>query len=194
MSLRLAQIRLDTRSFVGQHRLQRYLAFIPSGPRRTVVTLRLTKKLLRLVDTPVLATEPSTTILGDWTGSLFYVGHARYVLLVSERARLPVLMPGRDLKNLARHFPGALAEVLLALGIPAPTVEREVEACENALIATTNNRSLLGTINDFAFLVSHQLREHPDADLTQAGLWLSRTPVGPLSHERPRDVARRLLV
>jgi len=162
-------------------------------PRTTVVTLRLTQKLLRLVGTPALETEPSTTILGDWTGNLFYVGRARYVLLVSEHARLPVLVPGRDLKNLGRNFPGALAAVLLALGVPASTVEREAEASANALMATTNNRSLLGTISDFSFLVSHRLRERPDVDLTQAALWLSRTPVGPLSYERPRDVARQLL-
>lgn len=169
-------------------------AFTPFDPRRTVVTLRLTKRLLRLIGGPAATlVEPSTTTLGEWTGGLFYVGHRRYVLLVSERARLPVLLPGRDLKNLARNFPGALAEVLLALGVPVPIIERELEASADVLITTTNSRSLLGTINDFSFLVSHQLGERPDADLVQAALWLSRTPVGPLGHERPCDMARRIL-
>ncbi len=158
-----------------------------------MVTLRLTQKLLRLVGAPAAVTQPATGALGDWTGGLFYVGHKRYVLLVSEHARLPVLLPGRDLKNLGRNFPSALAEVLLALGVPAPSIAREVEACAAGRITTTNSRSLLGTITDFSFLVSHQLREHPDMDLVQAALWLSRTPVGPLGHERPRDVAHRLL-
>jgi hypothetical protein len=144
-----------------------------------MVIPRLTQKLLRLVGAPTIASEASTTILGDWTGGIFYVGHHRYVLLVSEHGRLPVLMPGRDLRNLPRNFPGA--------------IEREVEASSLATITTTNNRSLLGTINDFSFLVSHQLREHPETDLADAALWLSRTPVGPLRHEQPRDVACRLL-
>jgi hypothetical protein len=158
-----------------------------------MVILRLTHKLLRLVGAPTIASQPSTTILGDWTGGIFHVGHQRYVLLVSEHSRLPVLMPGRDLRNLPRNFPGALAEVLFGLRVPTTAIEREVEASSLATITTTNNRSLLGTINDFSFLVSHQLREHPETDLVDAALWLSRTPVGPLRHERPRDVACRLL-
>jgi hypothetical protein len=158
-----------------------------------MVILRLTQRLLRLVGAPTIASQPSTTTLGDWTGGILYVGHQRYVLLVSEHGRLPVLMPGRDLRNLPRNFPGALAEVLFALRVPPAAIEREAEASSSATIATTNNRSLLGTINDFSFLVSHHLREHPETDLVDAALWLSRTPVGPLRHEQPRDVACRLL-
>ncbi len=158
-----------------------------------MVILRLTQKLLRLVGTPAAPTESSSTILGDWTGGVFYVGHQRYVLLISEHSRLPVLMPGRDLKNLARNFPGALAEVLLAIGIPVAACEQEVEAVSQSVITTTNSRSLLGTINDFTFMVSHRLRDHPEMDLTEAALWLSQTPVGPLGYEHPDDVARRLL-
>lgn len=158
-----------------------------------MVVLRLTQKLLRLVGTPTTVATPSTTILGDWTGNIFYVGRKRYVLLISEHSRLPVLMPGRDLKNLGCNFPGALAEVLLALDIPLAAIEREVDAAIECVIATTNSRSLLGTINDYTFMVSFRLRDHPEMDLAQAALFLSDTPVGPLGYDRPGRVARRML-
>jgi hypothetical protein len=93
-----------------------------------MVILRLTRKLLSRVGAPATVTTPSTTMLGDWFGNLVFVGHQRYVLLVSEHSRLPVIMPGRELKNLTRNFPAALAEVLQALGIPGTIMEREVEA------------------------------------------------------------------
>ena len=86
-----------------------------------MIILRLTRKLLGRVGRPTAVAAPSTTVLGDWFAQLVFVGHQRYVLLVSEHSRLPVIMPGRDLKNLARNFPGALAEVLQALfGIVLP--------------------------------------------------------------------------
>jgi len=158
-----------------------------------MVTLRLTQKLLRLVGAPAAVTQPATGVLGDWTGGLFYVGRKRYVLLVSEHPRLPVLLPGCDLKNLGRNFPSALAEVLAGVSVSKKATSRELEAALEVAIAPTSSRSLVGTINDFSFLVSHRLREHPDVDLVEAALWLSRTPVGPLGHERPCDVTRRLL-
>jgi len=158
-----------------------------------MVTLRLTQKLLRLVGAPAAVTQPATGVLGDWTGGLFYVGHKRYVLLMSEHARLPVLLPGRDLKHLGRNFPSALAEVLAGVSVSKKATNRELEAALEVTIAPTSSRSLVGTLADFSFLVSHLLRDHPEIDLAEAALWLSRTPVGPLGHERPCDVARGLL-
>ena len=158
-----------------------------------MVILRLTRKLLSRVGPPPAVAGPSTTVLGDWFAHLVFVGHQRYVLLVSEHARLPVIVPGRDLKNLARNFPGALAPVLHALGVPGAAAEREVEATREAAIAPTNNRSLLGTLNDFSQALRYRLWDEADADLVEVALWLSRTPVGPLGYDAPDRVTRRLL-
>lgn len=158
-----------------------------------MITLRLTRKLLSRVGPPVAMSTPSTTILGDWFAQLVFVGHQRYVLLVSEHSRLPVIMPGRDLKNLARNFPGALAEVLQALGVPGPVMEREVDASGEAVVAVTNSRSHLGTLNDFSQTLRYHLSDEPHTDLAEVALWLSRTPVGPLGYDAPDRVTRRLL-
>jgi hypothetical protein len=158
-----------------------------------MVILRLTRKLLSRVGLPTPVTTPSTTILGDWFGNLVFVSHQRYVLLVSERSRLPVIMPGRDLKNLARNFPAALSEVLQALGVPGAVMEAEVQASAEAVVAVTNSRSHLGTLNDFSQMLSYHLWGEPDADLVEVALWLGRTPVGPLGYDRPDRLTRRLL-
>ena len=77
---------------------------------------------------PRRSPSPRTTVLGDWYASPLDIGHQRFVLLISEHSRLPVLMAGRDLKHLADNFPDALAAVLWGLGIPAAVIQREVEA------------------------------------------------------------------
>ena len=95
------------------------------------------------------------------------------MLLISEHSRLPVLMAGRDLKHLAENFPDALAPVLWGLGIDAAAIQREVVATRDAVIAKTNSRSLLGTLNDFSFLLKWQLQGRQDVDLVEEALRLS---------------------
>lgn len=159
-----------------------------------MVALRCTQKLLARIGAPSPVTALTTTLLGDWYARPVALGRQRLILLISEHSRLPVILPARDVKHLARNFPDALARVLLGLGIPASAVEREVEATREAVIAKTDSRSLLGTLNDFAFMLEWQLREEPAADLVQTALELSHTPVRPLGRLGfPDRVTRELL-
>ncbi len=159
-----------------------------------MLIIRCTAKLLARIAPPQEPTVPSRTILGDWYAVPLNIGSRRYVLLISERSRLPVLMAGRDLKHLADNFPDALAAVLWGLGIDAAVIRREVQASREALIATTNSRSHLGTLNDFSFMLKWQLPDRPDLDLVQAALELSHTPVGPLRPLSFPDKVTRLLL
>ena len=159
-----------------------------------MVAIRCTKKLLARVGAPQEVTEPTTTVLGDWYAEPVNIGHQRLVLFISEHSRLPVLMAGRDLKHLAANFPDALAAVLWGLGIDAAAIRREGEATREAMIAKSNSRSHLGTLNDFSFMLKWQLPDRGDLDLVQAALELSHTPVGPLRPlSFPDKVTRQLL-
>lgn len=159
-----------------------------------MVAIRCTKKLLARIGAPSPVIEPSSTILGDWYARPVAVGHQRLILLISEHSRLPVILPARDVKHLARNFPDALARVLLGLGIETSAAEREVEATRDAVIAKTESRSLLGTLNDFSFMLQWQLPDRPNLDLAQAALDLSHTPVRPLGRAGfPDRVTRKLL-
>ena len=106
-----------------------------------MVALRCTKKLLARVGPPQEVTEPTTTVLGDWYACPLNVGHQRFVLLISEHSRLPVLTAGRDLKHIADNFPDALAAMLWGLGVDAVAIRREVEATREAVIATDKQSS-----------------------------------------------------
>jgi hypothetical protein len=122
-----------------------------------VLILRCTAKLLGRIGPPQEPTAPSSTILGDWYAAPPNVGSRRYVLAISDRSRLPVLMSARHVKHLPDNFPDALAAVLWGLGISTATIQRELEACRPAAIAKTNSRSHLGTLNDFSFMLRYQL-------------------------------------
>jgi hypothetical protein len=103
-------------------------------------------------------------------------------------------MVGRDLEHLAENFPDALAAVLWGLGVSATAIQRELEAVEPIVIAKTNSRSHLGTLNDFANMLGWQLQGQLDLDLVQKSIELAHTPVGPLRPlSFPDKVTRQLL-
>jgi hypothetical protein len=158
-----------------------------------MIAIRCTKKLLERVGAPSPVTAPTTAVLGDWYARPVAVGHQRLVLLISEHSRLPVVVPARDVKHLARNFPEALSLVLRGLALPTSVVEREVAATREAVIAQTNNRSLLGTLNDFSYLLIGYAESAPGIDLVDLALLVSRAPVAPLGMKSPDRVTRDLL-
>jgi hypothetical protein len=159
-----------------------------------VVAIRCTARLLVRVGSPQEVSGPTTTVLGDWYATHLGVRRQRFVLLISEHSRLPVLMAGRDLKHLADNFPNPLAAVLWGLGISAGVIQGELEASCGAVIAKTNSRSHLGRLNDFGYMLKWQLHGQQVLDLVQAALKLAHTPVAPLRPLGfPDKVTRQLL-
>jgi hypothetical protein len=154
-------------------------------------TLRCTKKLLtRMKVRPDLRPPPSTTKLGDWYADVLNLGRERLVLCVSELTLLPVVVPaigaGVDLNaKLAR----GLRETLEALGAPKAAIEAEENQLLEVTVAKTASRVVLGSMNDFQFMVRHIRHQLPNASLLDLGLELARTPCSPIGYDRPQDAA-----
>ena len=61
-------------------------------------------------------------------------------------------------------------------------------------VCPTNNRSVLGSLNDFSRQIKWRLYEEPDADLIELSLRLSVTPIMiPFGGDSPQELTRRLL-
>lgn len=118
----------------------------------TMYTLHCTQKLLDRVKQPPATALPSpTTTPGNWYAhALFWT--PQVALLINERTLLPVLMPLAPAATLASRFPTHLAVVLRGLGVNAQVIASEVEAMSDVVVAKTGNRSVVGTMNEFAFL------------------------------------------
>lgn len=137
--------------------------------------------------------EP-TTRLGDWYGNLLFSGYHRFLLFVSERSLLPVLMPLRERSQLLPNFRARLAELLLHLGISEKDVAKELSEMSEVVIARTANRSVLGTLNDFTRNVKAYLQMHDDISLLDLELRLAGTPCGPKVYRYPNELATKFLV
>ena len=154
-----------------------------------MITIRCTRKLLDRIRRPIDPDPPeSTSALGDWYAKPFQIGPKRFVLLMSGTTRLPVVMPGRDLANLGSNFPEALRHVLLAIGVPSAVADAETELSRDFVYAATDSRSMLGSLNDFAFMALHRSRDTSDVDVVSLAVELSGTPIIAMNFGFPRDV------
>ncbi len=146
-----------------------------------MVIVRATRKLLQRLGPPTPEERVSTpALLGDWYATSLPWRPRQVALLVNERTLLPLLMPLAPAATFLDRFPGELAALLEAHHIPASVIAAEVAATRNARLATTVNRSLIGSMNEFAFLADAHRTPQEDTDLLDLSLTLSRTPCSPL--------------
>ena len=155
-----------------------------------VVRLRCTQRVLKRFGLePGPEAAASTTLLGDWYANLLNAGRSRWVLCVSERALLPVIVPARK-----AAFPGSLSNslraVLAGLGIPSDSIERESAEMARIEVGRTRSRQVLGVMNDFAIAAEIFLRD--GVDPIEVALKVAQTPSKPLDYESPDRIVRGL--
>jgi hypothetical protein len=159
-----------------------------------MVILRCTQQLLlrlKHFDDPTDAT--STTRLGDWYGTLMRMGRRHALLFISERSRLPVLLPVRDGDHLRSAFPAAVCEMLAIARVPAEAIERERSQMMAMQLARTRSRSLIGSLNDFALLTRMHFITRRNDSLQTIARELAEVPlILPFKGEHPSAVTRRL--
>jgi hypothetical protein len=157
------------------------------------MTLRCTRKLLKRLGAEVTVASPEpTTVLGDWHANLLFTRPDQVVLCVNDRSRLPVLVSAKDASRLLPRISSAVATLLLRIGVPSEAVLRETQQMEAAVIGRARDRSVLGSMNDFAFLFQAQRMGGPDRNLDDWSWELSGTPCGPLRYAYPREEALRM--
>lgn len=168
----------------------------PEGMRcgtlsRTMVVLRCTQQLLhrlRRADDGTAVT--STTRLGDWYGNVIRMGNRNVLLFISERSRLPVLIPIRQANKLRTVLPDAMSDMLAWIGVPEDVIAAERQQMSEVAFGRTKSRSLLGTMNDFSFGVRMHFITNRDESLEDIARALAKTPIMPLKGECPIDLTR----
>jgi hypothetical protein len=156
-----------------------------------VFTLRCTGKLLkRLRASPGVDIEPPTTRLGDWYATLVYEHREQFVLCVSERSLLPVVVAAKDARTLVPRFRDALAELLARLGVSPAEIERERAEMAAVRVGRTASRQVLGTMNDFLRMFSWR---EPGRSLLDESRQLAEAPCGPIGMRSPDDLTLEIL-
>lgn len=145
-----------------------------------VMTVRATRKLLDRLGPATTDLEQATTVLGEWYGTALPWRPRQVALMMSDRTLLPVLLPLAPAATLLARFPTHLAAVLTAHDVPAQFIEDEIAQMRSWQVAPTNNRSRVGSLNEFASLATHVRDDYPGSDLIGLSMWLASVPCSPL--------------
>lgn len=144
-----------------------------------MLVVRGTKKLRdRLKGMPAADGEVSTTALGDWFATALF-WRPQVALLVNTRTFLPVFMELAPAGTLLDRIPDAIEHTLRLHGVDDTFATAERAAMAEVRIAPTNDRSVLGVMNEFAS-VGKQFQSIDPVDLEELSLRLADTPIGPL--------------
>lgn len=164
-----------------------------------MVILRATRKVLRLLPHPKSDSGESDTALGDWYVNRVVVGRRPLLLFVSSRSLLPMLEPARDVKRLPEVFPELIAGRLRRLGVEASAIALELDAMQTVLVGRTRDRSVTGSMVDFAKALPYCLPQGgwETRDLRLVERQLEETPCRCSKPSQdviwPREEASRLL-
>lgn len=156
-------------------------------------TLRCTQKLLRRgLVVPQAEPPAATNLLGDWYANLLICGRQQWVLCVSERTLLPVVVTAKDAKSLGPRLTAAASELLLALGVAPEAVQAEQGHMRDCTIGRTASRSVLGSLNDLMWQFEMGVREGPERSALAFSLWLAQTPCKPIEYASPDRATQAL--
>jgi hypothetical protein len=151
---------------------------------RLVLVIRGTKKLRdRVKGVTVAEGEESTTALGDWfANALFW--RPQVALLVNSRTLLPVFVELAPAATLLDRAPAAIEAALRRHGVDSTLLAAEHAAMDEVRIAPTNDRRVLGVMNEFAFHGEWLFKEGQH-DLEALSLRMSSLNIGKLAEGSP---------
>ena len=95
--------------------------------------------------------------------------------MVNEKTLLPVFMPLAPATTLMDRFPDHLAQVLSAIGVSIDFVAQEILAMTEGSFAKTANRSVLGSMNEFAYLAEFHRDAGAADDLVRLSASMAET-------------------
>jgi len=157
-----------------------------------MIAIRCTQKLLKRSSSPTTDTPPvPTSLLGNWYANILF-SRPQLVLCISERSLLPVVLLAKDMPAFPDRLAAATSEVLVALGIPCEAADRERSEMHETVLARTDSKRVLGSLNDLMFHLEYDVRSRPEESLLERALYLGRIPCAPIKYSSPIDATREL--
>ncbi len=162
-----------------------------------MITFRCTKKLLKYLNVvPNENIQPPLAALGDWYANLIPTYAGGLIIFVNEKSLLTVVIPSRESDYLIPLFRIRVANLLWMIGISKKIIAREVGHFDQIQFSKTASRSILGSMNDFAWHYQMMIEESADKaglSLSKAEYKMAQMPCGALDYQFPVDVAKELL-
>lgn len=155
-----------------------------------MLALRFTQKLLKdMNSTPVELGEVDP--LFSWHVNILQL-RRKHILFVNDSSRLCLIIDGirsSQLGKLQEKFKAELKEYLLLEGVERSKIDQYFFEAGEIRIGKTNNKSVLGTMNEISFYCINTEFNHT-FDLSA---WLNSMIYKPIDYEEPINVFKKAL-
>lgn len=159
--------------------------------------IHCTQKLL--AEIPARLTDPASS--GEsWHANLLRIDRRKCVLFTHDATLYSIFAPGLkmpEFEHLDEVFGQRLFKALLWDEFPQTHIERMLDACRVVRFTRSNNRSVLGSMNDIRFQIEVDV-EHDgglaNADLAGLQHRLNRIPFSAVGYRYPVEGLREYLV
>ena len=102
----------------------------------------------------LITQEPDEATLGSWHANLLFINRRKCVLFVNDKTLFNFIIPDlkrENIRQLDTLFRNLLQCVLAEEGFDESLRDRIMQEYESVGYAATNNRSVMGSMNDLAF-------------------------------------------
>jgi hypothetical protein len=145
--------------------------------------LRCTKKLLTELKTKPSGGATCSNELGSWHANLLRIDRRKCILFTNDATLYSFLIPGLkkpQFENFREVFGQNLFKNLLWENFPQNQIEIVLDEHREIIIAKTNNRSVLGSMNDLVFQLKYRISAMGglvNIDLAELNHELNRIPM-----------------
>lgn len=138
--------------------------------------IRCTQKLIKemgLKKAELSTAEPKFSYLGSWHANLLHIDGRKCILFVNDKTLFNFIAPNvkrKEIKNLSGMFNEHLIYALSSENLTDETKEKIKNEYKDISYATTNNKKVLGSMNDLAFHYKHHI-------LSEGGIFSALIPI-----------------
>jgi hypothetical protein len=138
--------------------------------------------------------QSSSTRLGDWYALDIVLSRKQFILCVSSKSRLAVVLEAAPYATLPERLSDGVTKVLKEIGVNEALIQEERAEMEQIILAKTLNKSILGTMNDYRFQLewAEQADRFRLEDTLKMSMYLSKIISLALREGYPRDAALKL--
>jgi hypothetical protein len=163
--------------------------------------IRCTKKLQKemgLKNDALIQQEPTPTLLGSWHANLILIDRRKCVLFVNDKTLFNFLVPDvprEQIRQLDKLFRDFLQCILAEEGFDKATTDKILQDYTEIGFANTNNKSVLGSMNDLAQHYRYHIEDEGGVHscmIPQIIHELNRMPMSAIAACYPIDALREL--
>lgn len=128
----------------------------------------------------------------SWHANLVLISRRKHIIFMNDLTRLSLTIAGirsTQYKYLKDIFLKELRDYLMSENLNIVLINEYLNECNNMLITTTNNRSVIGTMNDVVLIMQEVSKEFKNYN--ELNKWNNEIIYKPINYAQPIEVFKQ---